>query len=284
MGFNVEALGVATKENVFRVERDRIVAFARATNDPDARALSGDAASPLFSVIPMYRPLAAAIRAVTPADRIMYTLHGEQDMRFFSAIRPGMELHATATPVGFAAKSSGTTISILGAVTDEHGSKLCEQWMSMFIRGAGDTLTAGAHMPPREPLEPENLDAPVALKSQVVDADQTFRFAEASGDPMRVHLDAAVARKFGLPGIICHGLCTMAMAGNAAIAALGGGSPQRMKRLAVRFAKPLLPGQEIVSSFWSDAPREGNTTYRFQTEAADRTVVLSNGVVELAPV
>jgi acyl dehydratase len=121
---------------------------------------------------------------------------------------------------------------------------------------------------------------PIPLGSSI----ERLRLLGPRADPMRVHLDAAVAQKFGLPGIICHGLCTMAMAGNAAIAALGGGSPQRMKRLAVRFAKPLLPGQEIVSSFWSDAPREGNTTYRFQTEAADRTVVLSNGLVELAPV
>lgn len=281
MSFNTEALGVRTEATVLRVERDRIASFARATNDHDPQALAGDVAPPLFSILPMYRPLESAIRAVTPRERMMYTLHGEQDMRFFQRIRPGVELHATATPVGIGAKSSGTTISILGLVTDEHGTKVSEHWMSMFIRGTGDSMTAGEQMPHREILKIEELGSPIANEVQAVAADQTFRFAEASGDPMRVHLDNDVARKFGLPGIICHGLCTMAMAGNAAIDTLGDRRPERMKRLAVRFAKPLLPGQNIVTRFWAGTLAEASRSYIFDTHAEDRTCVLSNGLVEL---
>ena len=281
MTFNAEALGVRTEATVLRVERDRIASFARATNDHDPQALAGDVAPPLFSILPMYRPLESAIRAVTPRERMMYTLHGEQDMRFFQRIRPGVELHATATPVGIGAKSSGTTISILGLVTDEHGTKVSEHWMSMFIRGTGDSMTAGEQMPHREILKIEELGSPIANEVQAVASDQTFRFAEASGDPMRVHLDNDVARKFGLPGIICHGLCTMAMAGNAAIDTLGDRRPERMKRLAVRFAKPLLPGQNIVTRFWAGALAEASHSFIFETHAEDRTCVLSNGLVEL---
>lgn len=281
MTFNTEALGVRTEATVLRVERDRIASFARATNDHDPQALAGDVASALFSILPMYRPLGSAIRTVTPPERMMYTLHGEQDMRFFQRIRPGVELHATATPVGIRAKSSGTTISILGLVTDEHDAKVSEHWMSMFIRGTGDSMTAGEQMPHREILKIEELGSPIANEVQAVAADQTFRFAEASGDPMRVHLDNDVARKFGLPGIICHGLCTMAMAGNAAIDTLGERRPERMKRLAVRFAKPLLPGQNIVTRFWAGAPDEASHSFRFETHAEDGTCVLSNGLVEL---
>jgi acyl dehydratase len=284
MSFSVEALGLPTKATVLRVERDRIASFARATNDYDPQAIAGDVASPLFSILPMYRPLGSAMRAITPPERMMYTLHGEQDMRFFERIRPGVELHATATPLGISAKSSGTTISILGLVTDEHGTKVSEHWMSMFIRGTGDTITAGEQMPHREILEIERLGNPIANEVQTIAADQTFRFAEASGDPMRVHLDNDLARKFGLPGIICHGLCTMAMAGNAAIGALGGRSPERMKRLAVRFAKPLLPGQDIVTRFWAGGTDEASHSFRFETYAEDGTRVLSNGLVELATV
>ena len=282
MAFNAEALSVRTEATVLRVERDRIASFARATNDHDPQALAGDVASPLFSILPMYRPLGSAIRAVAPPERMMYTLHGEQDMRFFQRIRPGVELHATATPVGISAKSSGTTISILGLVTDGHGTKVSEHWMSMFIRGTGDSITAGEQMPPREILKIEELGSPIANELQAVAPDQTFRFAEASGDPMRVHLDNDVARKFGLPGIICHGLCTMAMAGNAAIGTLGEKRPERMKRLAVRFAKPLLPGQNIVTRFWVGSTDEASHSFRFETHAEDGARVLSNGLVELS--
>ena len=78
------------------------------------------------------------------------------------------------------------------------------------------------------------------------DADQTFRYAEASGDPMPIHLDDAVARSVGLPGIIIHGLCTMAFCGRAVIDSVAGGDPTRLARLAVKFSRPVLPGQEIT--------------------------------------
>ncbi len=75
------------------------------------------------------------------------------------------------------------------------------------------------------------------------DDDQTFRYAEASGDPVRIHLDDAAARAVGLPGIIIHGLCTMAFCGRAVIESVGGGDPTRLARLAVKFSRPVLPGQ-----------------------------------------
>lgn len=278
MSFKQEALGTTTKSTVLRVERDRIASFARATNDLDPEALAGTLAPPLFSVVPMYRPMGAAISSIVPAERMMYTLHGEQDMRFHQPIRPGTELHASATPVGFNAKSSGTTVSILGLVTDEHGTKVCEQWISVFIRGTGDTLTAGEPGPVLNRVDAAALGKPIAQKEQAVDADQTFRFAEASGDPMGVHLDDEIARKFGLPGIICHGLCTMAFAGNAAIEAVGSGQPQRLRRLAVRFAKPLFPGQQITTQLWAIPKQAGS--FAFQTQAADGSKVLSNGLAE----
>ena len=283
MSFNIGNLGLVAREKIVRADPVAIEKFARATNDSNPDALGGMIASPLFSIKPMYRPMGEAISSVTPPERMMYTLHGEQDMRFLAPVRAGVELRATAKPVGIVAKSSGTTISILGTVTDDQGTDICEQRMSMFIRGKGDAQTAGEAILPLDAFDAEGMGDPEAVRTQVVDHDQTFRFAEASGDPMKVHLDAEIARKVGLPGIICHGLFTMAMAGNAAVAELAGGDPQRMKRLAVRFAKPLLPGQEIVTRFWRDDHRGQAGRHRFQTQAADGTVVLSNGIVEIAP-
>ena len=79
--------------------------------------------------------------------------------------------------------------------------------------------------------------------TQQIDTDQTYRYAEASGDNMPIHLDEEIAKSVGLPGIIIHGLCTMAFTSWAAIQAVAGGDPTRLKRLAVRFSRPVLPGQ-----------------------------------------
>jgi acyl dehydratase len=270
------------RPKVLHVEQDRLVNFAEATNDGNPAARTGQVAPPLFAVVPMYRPMGRAIAAVTPEERIMYTLHAEQDMRFYAPIKPGMDLRAEAAPVGIEAKSSGTLVTIFGTVNDQSGERLCDQWISVFIRGSGDTVSAGKSMPQRPVLDAQRSDVPSSSVRQKVDADQTFRFAKASGDPMAVHLDDEVARQYGLPGIICHGLCTMAFAGNAAVANLASGNPDRMRRLAVRFAKPLLPDQVITTRFWLASVGDGVRTYVFDTVDESGERVLTNGLVEVA--
>jgi len=42
-----------------------------------------------------------------------------------------------------------------------------------------------------------------------------LRYAEASGDHNPIHQDEAVARSVGLPGVIAHGMYTMALAARA---------------------------------------------------------------------
>ncbi len=89
---------------------------------------------------------------------------------------------------------------------------------------------------------------PAVTVAQTFDEDQTFRYAEASGDPMPIDLDDALAKQMGLPGIIIHGLCTMAFTSVAAIQHGCPDDPTRLRRLAVRFAKPITPGQTITTN------------------------------------
>lgn len=63
--------------------------------------------------------------------------------------------------------------------------------------------------------------APDWTAAQTFDADQTFRYAEAAGDPMPIHLDDEFAKAVGLPGIIVHGLCTIAFVSHALPAGRG---------------------------------------------------------------
>jgi acyl dehydratase len=77
------------------------------------------------------------------------------------------------------------------------------------------------------------------------DAGLTKRYAEASGDPNPIHTDPEFAKSVGLPGIILHGLWTMAQVARAN-AAVAGGDPRALKRLAVQFRGMGFPEQEIV--------------------------------------
>src|SRR2546427_415173 len=90
------------------------------------------------------------------------------------------------------------------------------------------------------------IPAEVVLSGVHVDDDQTYRYRDASGDTMPIHVDNDVAKSVGLPGIIAHGLCTMAMCSQGIIKTLADGDPSRLRRLAVRFSKPVFPGNDVV--------------------------------------
>lgn len=77
------------------------------------------------------------------------------------------------------------------------------------------------------------------------DAGLTKRYAEASGDPNPIHTDPDFAEKAGLPGVILHGLWTMAQVARASNAAAGG-DPRSLKRLSVQFRGMGFPEQEVT--------------------------------------
>jgi acyl dehydratase len=77
------------------------------------------------------------------------------------------------------------------------------------------------------------------------DAGLTKRYAEASGDPNPIHFDPDFAQKVGLPGVILHGLWSMAQVARAHTDAAGG-DPRSLKRLRVQFRGMGFPEQEVV--------------------------------------
>lgn len=107
--------------------------------------------------------------------------------------------------------------------------------------------------------------APMAKLVQHVDADQTFRYGPAAGDPMPIHLDEEAARDAGLPGIIAHGLCTMAFTSWAVLTEVGGSDVNRLKRFAVRFSKMVLPSDDLETRIWQTGRTGGATTFAFET-------------------
>ena len=74
--------------------------------------------------------------------------------------------------------------------------------------------------------------------------EQIADYAEASGDLNPIHLDDAFARSVGLPGIIAHGMLQMGIA--ATVAAEAAGGPERLRRLSVRFAGMVVPGDTVT--------------------------------------
>jgi len=94
----------------------------------------------------------------------------------------------------------------------------------------------------------ENIQAGQSLPALTkhVTVEQIQRYAEASGDRNPIHLDETFARSAGLPGVIAHGMLTMAFANQMLTDWLGDRS--LLKRLQGRFAGMVLPGDDVTSS------------------------------------
>ena len=50
----------------------------------------------------------------------------------------------------------------------------------------------------------------------------------------------------------------------------------------MRFSRPVLPGQEITTTFWAAGANDGNPTFGFETRNGDGEVVIKDGLVEVA--
>jgi acyl dehydratase len=272
--FDPSALGRFTTEREFKVEAARAVAYAAATNDTNPRHTSGELAPPVFAIVPVWDALTAAAGLVTPPQAFEQVVHSEQDMHFFRPIAPGDVLRSKAAPVFVAVRGVGTTVAVRTQTVDAAGAPVNEQFATLFFRGPFEGDGGGEPAPGHKLTAAIKALAPLAEVTYAFDADQTFRYAEASGDPLPIHLDDAAARAVGLPGIIIHGLCTMAFCGRAVIDSVAGGDPAGLARLAVKFSRPVFPGQEIRVRIYA---AEADGAYGFEALNAEGQAVVKDG-------
>ncbi|MFF2082923.1 MaoC/PaaZ C-terminal domain-containing protein [Nocardia sp. NPDC058176] len=278
--FDGSGLGEWTDEERFSVTAERIAEYAAATNDPIAAHRDGSIAPPVFAVVPVFTSMAPAALSVAPVELLMKLVHGEQDFRFHRPIRAGDELVVKAKPIGYLGKPNGSTVVVYAETRDAAGELVNEQWLTAFFRKVDAGPGEGDTAPEHRITDADRAQDPVATVTAHIDEDQTFRYSPASGDPMPIHLDDEIARMAGLPGIINHGLCTMAFTSWAALTELADGDTARLRRLAVRFAKPVLPGQDITTRLWrTESGEPGVTAYAFETEAAGQ-IAITDGRVE----
>ena len=281
MAMNRELIGRSYPSSTYEIKQEAMIQYALATNETNPRFLDpgpGAAliAAPVFSVVYHARVLGKPISDPELNIDFKRALHGEQDMIFHRPLRAGDVITTTPSIEDIRDKGTGETIAIRLRSEDQAGEKVEETLFTLFVRGRpkADTSSRPARKDAMPPAPPAS--EPLATIAQKLDTDQTFRYSEASGDKVRIHLDAEVAKKAGFPGIIGHGLCTLAFTSRALIDGVGGGTPERLKRLAVRFARPVIPGEIITTRIWPSAS-EAQGEYVFETRDSRETLVISGG-------
>jgi acyl dehydratase len=280
LGFDDSHVNEWSEPERFEVTRERIAEYAAATNDPIAAHVSGEIAPPVFAIVPVFQALLVPAVDVMPVELIPRIVHGEQDFHFHRPIYPGDKLVSRAKMIGYEGLEKGTRAAILLECRTEEGELVNEQYATAFVRGFNAGKAVGELSPSHRFDEQLHQRAPLAKTTAHVDLDQTFRYSPASGDPMPIHLDNDIARGAGLPGIIAHGLCTMAMASWGVLDEVGDSDVKRLKRFTARFAKMVLPGDDLETRIWMARAHDGVTRYAFET-ARGEDFVITDGLAEI---
>ena len=281
MALPLDKLGTTYGPATTVIDADRARAYAAATNDPNPAYESGKVAPPVFGVVPVWPTMFEAVGDIVPPEAAMFIVHGEQDMHFIQPLVPGRTLVTRSEAYSVRVGGSGTRLTVrVRSDEPDRGEPVLDQYVTLFIRGMADGESGGPDKPGHDFPE-EARQRPFGEHSVHVDDDQTFRYRDASGDTMPIHVDDDFAKSVGLPGIIAHGLCTMAMCSQSVIATVAGGDPTRLRRLAVRFAANVFPGNDVVTSVYEAGEREwGAAVYAFEA-TSQGALVVKNGLAEV---
>jgi acyl dehydratase len=282
MALPLEKLGTTYGPTTTEIEGDRARAYAVATNDPNPAYEAGKVAPPVFAVVPVWSTMFEAVGDVVPSEAAMFIVHGEQDMHFHRPLVPARSITTTASPTSVRVGGSGTRLTVeVTSVDAETSDPVVTQYVTLFIRGMSDGESGGPDKPAHDFPESAR-DHEVGEHAVHVDDDQTYRYRDASGDMMPIHVDDEFARSVGLPGIIAHGLCTMAMTSQSVISTVAGGDPTRLRRLAVRFAANVFPGNDVTTTIYEVGPTgDGTTAYAFEA-VSDGALVVKHGRAEVS--
>lgn len=282
--FDASALGQWSQPRTFKVERSQVAAYAAATNDLAPDALAGEVAPPVYAIVPAFggggRPVVVEEYRRELQGRLV---HGEQWMVFHRPIRAGDELEVRGAAIGIHAKSSGVTV-VSKTETRSGAGLVNEQYVTIFYRGVESGLEVGEEAPTLRGVAGDAEGKLLAAVTYPVDPDQPARYAEASGDHNRIHLDDEFARSVGLPGVIVHGMCTLAFAARAVRLAAAEPSTAGVVQLGARFTRPLLPGDTLTTRVFDlGAPNGdlGSRAVRFECSDGAGNLVLGAGYAEV---
>ena len=195
-------------------------------------------------------------------------VHAEQGITVHGPIPVEGTVRATSKVTGIYDKGSGALVQTEScAVLTSTGKPLVTTTSAAFIRGEGGF--SGDRGPTSEWQKPQR--EPDYLVTYETRPEQALLY-RLSGDRNPLHSDPTFAARGGFTRPILHGLCTYGVTGRALLHLLCGTDPARFGSMHARFTRPVMPGDSLTVSIWSEGAGA-----LFQTAGADGMVVLDHG-------
>src|SRR3954451_11101712 len=232
-----------------------IRAYAAATNDPSPLVQSGSAVPPVGIVTQIWDAQNEGRDAAVPADfqrAAVSGVHGEHDVILHRPIVPGESLRIWVEGHGARPAGRNSLVTLRYSAFDAGDDLVAEQWWTTVYLGI--TCEAVGDPAPEHVFPEGARERPLGTYSVDVDEGMAKRYADVSGDWSAHHFDLDAARQSGFPRLFLHGLCTMALCAQGVVELAAGGDPERVRRVAVRFATPTFLGDRLDVRLYDAGP------------------------------
>lgn len=206
-------------------------------------------------------------------------LHGEQFLTMHKALPPEGRVVGidTVDEIYDKGADKGAVLYMTRKILDaDSGELIATSGWSVFMRGNGGFggTATGQPVPYPVPLG----EAPHAVLDLVTRPEQAALY-RMSGDDNPLHIDPKVAARAGFDKPILHGMCSYGIAGRAILKLRCGSDAARLRKLNLRFASPVFPGETLRTEVWDVAP--GKVAFRVRVLERD-VIALNNGYAEFS--
>ena len=126
--------------------------------------------------------------------------------------------------------------------------------LSIFVVGSGGfggpRTSENIILPETPPTDRE----PDVVKEYKTSINQAVIY-RLNGDLNPLHIDPQFAKLGGFERPILHGLCTEGIAVRCVTEEFANNDPRRVVAIKARFAKPVFPGQTIITEMWNNGEK-----------------------------
>lgn len=261
-----------TKAIELTVALDEARNFAGAAGDHNALYESGVMIPPLFGHVLAGRAAFELYRLAFPEWPNIHMIHLASDAHFYQAIVPGTNVIARAWWLGVQPSTRGALLSHACSLSRGDGVPMLENYTTVLLPERRDETQWGVPAPEVR-VEGLRRASSVARRIVTIEDDQPDRYARMSGDKQAIHLDDEAARAAGFPRRVLHGACTMAMCAAAVVDLAADGHASRLARLAMRFHRPVHPGDRLSIEISHPLEFGGVACHAVRAACGGRTIV-----------